>query len=61
MDPIVLVDVKSDGSCPDWQEVGWLLRIEDGKLVVDKGTGIVTWIPFKKVKRLVFLEEASNG
>ena len=56
---LVLVDVKSDGSIPDYQDVGWLQGIMNGKVVISKSGGvIVTEYAVERVKKLVFLQES---
>ncbi len=53
---IVLVDIKSDGVIPDYQDVGWFQGIEDGFVVINGRDGNVSRYKVAIVKRLVFLE-----
>lgn len=61
MKPIVLIDVKSDGSIPDYQDVGWLQGMDSdwqgSWVVLLKAGGIVTRYGADTITRMVFLAE----
>lgn len=52
---IVLVDIKSDGSIPDYQDVGWFQGIESGRIVIKKSGQITTTYVVERVKKLRYL------
>lgn len=52
---IVLVDIRSDGSIPDYQDVGWFQGIEDGYIVINKSGLVVTRYKVETVKKLRYM------
>ncbi|KKN71468.1 hypothetical protein LCGC14_0420470 [marine sediment metagenome] len=58
---IVLLDIKSDGSIPDYQDIGWLRCIEDGFVTIHSRTGTISRYKTETVKKLRFLEVVNGN
>ncbi len=65
MKPIVLMDIQSDGSIPNYQDVGWFLGMESdwqgSWVVLAKACDIVTRYGAETVMKMVILVEDSEA